>query len=68
MVEHGFINLPWQLRGKKEQRWMFTATEQCLLLETYEEFKHMISKKGNIAAINKTREKGWQEIADHLNA
>ena len=47
---------------------MFTATEQQLLLESYEEFKHMITKKGNTAAINKTREKGWQEIADRLNA
>ncbi|XP_077091370.1 uncharacterized protein LOC143742400 [Siphateles boraxobius] len=52
----------------KERAAMFTATEQQLLLESYEEFKHMITKKGNTAAINKTRENGWQEIADRLNA
>lgn len=39
-----------------------------MLLETYEEFKHIITKKGNTTAINKAREKGWQEIADCLNA
>ncbi|XP_026132740.1 uncharacterized protein LOC113111830 isoform X2 [Carassius auratus] len=52
----------------KDRAAMFTATEQRLLLETYEEFKDVITKKGNTAAINKAREKGWQEIADRLNA
>ncbi|XP_026077714.1 uncharacterized protein LOC113055541 isoform X2 [Carassius auratus] len=52
----------------KDRAAMFTATEQRLLLESYEEFKDVITKKGNTAAINKAREKGWQEIADRLNA
>lgn len=52
----------------KERAAMFTASEQRLILETYEEFRHVITKKGNTAAINKIREKGWQEIADRLNA
>ncbi|XP_053369699.1 uncharacterized protein LOC128543329 isoform X4 [Clarias gariepinus] len=52
----------------KDRAAMFTATEQRLLLETYEEFKDVITKKGNTAAINKAREKGWQKIADRLNA
>jgi len=52
----------------KERAATFTSTEQRLLLETYEEFKDVITKKGNTAAINKAREKGWQEIADRLNA
>ncbi|KAI2643854.1 Periplasmic nitrate reductase [Labeo rohita] len=40
---------------------MFTATEQRLLLETYEEFKDVITKKGNTAAINKAREKATKK-------
>ncbi len=47
---------------------MFSATEQRLLLESYEEVKDLITKKGNTAAVNKIREKGWQIIADRLNA
>ncbi len=46
-----YCGLPWQRTVKKE------ATEQRLLLETYEEFKDVITKKGNTAAINKAREK-----------
>ncbi len=69
-VEHGSIDLLWATMATKgkERAAMFTATEQRFLLETYEEFKDVITKKGNRAAINKAREKGWQEIADRLNA
>lgn len=40
----------------KERATMFTATEQRLLLEMNEEVKHLITKKGNTAAVNKTRD------------
>ena len=46
----------------------FTATEQQLLMEFYEEVKHIIRKKGNTSTIVKEREKAWQTIADRLNA
>lgn len=56
---------PWQTAKGKEKAMMFTATERCLLLEKYEELKHLITTRGNRAAINKTREK---ETAGRLNA
>lgn len=41
----------------------------AMLTETYNgEFKDVITKKVNTAAIKKAREKVWQEIADRLNA
>ncbi len=46
----------------------FTATEQQLLMEHYEEVKNIIRKKGNTATIIKEREKAGQTIADRLNA
>ena len=35
----------------------FSAAEQTLLMELYEEYKGVITKKGNTAAINRAREK-----------
>ncbi|KAM9500933.1 uncharacterized protein Hap1MRO34_006915 isoform 1-T1 [Clarias gariepinus] len=46
----------------------FSPNEQQLLMETYEEVKHIICKKGNTAAVIKQRENAWQTIADRLNA
>ncbi|KAI7796082.1 hypothetical protein IRJ41_013654 [Triplophysa rosa] len=46
----------------------FTAAEQQLLMEFYEEVKDTIRKKVNTNAIIKEREKAWQTIADRLNA
>ncbi|KAM8829050.1 uncharacterized protein AB9W97_004681 isoform 2-T2 [Spinachia spinachia] len=46
----------------------FSPAEQQLIMETYEEVKHLICKKGNTAAVIKQREKAWQTIADRLNA
>ncbi len=43
----------------------FSPNEQQLLMETYEEVKHIICKKGNTAAVI---ENAWQTIADRLNA
>ncbi len=45
----------------------FSPNEQQLLMETYEEVKHIICKKGNTAAVIKQRENAWQTIADRLN-
>ncbi|XP_039636172.1 uncharacterized protein LOC120545684 isoform X4 [Perca fluviatilis] len=47
---------------------MFSAAEQTLLMEVYEDYSHIIRKKGNTAAINKARDVAWQNIADRLNA
>lgn len=46
----------------------FSASEQEVLLEAYEEFKPIITKKGNTQKIIKLREQGWQAVADRLNA
>lgn len=40
----------------KERATMFTGTEQHLLFETNEKVKYLITKKGNTAAVNKTRD------------
>lgn len=52
----------------KERAEMFSAAEQTLLMEVYEDYSHIIRKKGNTAAINKARDVAWQNIADRLNA
>jgi len=63
-VSHRFIDTSMdKLRAP-----YFTANEQHLLMETFEELKHIILKKGNTAAIIKERERAWQTIADRLNA
>jgi len=46
----------------------FTATEQQLLMEFYEEVNDTIRIKSNTNAIIKEREKAWQTIADRFNA
>ncbi|XP_026089473.1 uncharacterized protein LOC113063363 isoform X4 [Carassius auratus] len=62
-----YCGLPWQQKEKIEQRCSRQRNSVCY-------WKHMKNlkmsspKKGNTAAINKAREKGWQEIADRLNA
>lgn len=46
----------------------FSAAEQTLLMEPYQEYKGVITKKSSTAAINKAKEMAWQKIADRLNA
>lgn len=46
----------------------FTAAEQTLLMELYDDYREIITKKGNTAPINKAREAAWKTIADRLNA
>ena len=46
----------------------FSRDEQAMLLELYEQVKHIIHKKGNTSAAKKEREKAWQLIMDRLNA
>ncbi|XP_029920954.1 uncharacterized protein LOC115368750 isoform X3 [Myripristis murdjan] len=52
---------------RKERAAVFTQTEQQILVELYDEYKDIITKKGNTAAINKAREAAWAKIADRLN-
>ncbi len=52
----------------KEGAEAFSSAEQTLLMEIYENYREIITRKGNTAAINKAREVAWQNIADRLNA
>lgn len=52
---------------RKERAAVFTQTEQQILVELYDEYKDIITKRGNTAAINKAREVAWAKIADRLN-
>ena len=57
------------LEKEKKTRAVFTsAAEQTLLMKVYEEYKGVITKKGNTAAINKVREMALHKISDRLNA
>jgi hypothetical protein len=39
---------------------IFSSGEQKLLVEVYEEYKHIVTQKGNNLTINKNREAAWQ--------
>lgn len=45
----------------------FSPAEQLLIIETYEEMKHMITKNGNTAGVIEQRKRGCQIVADRLN-
>jgi len=45
----------------------FSSAEQSLLMELYDDYRDIITEKGNTTAINKAREMAWQKIADRLN-
>ena len=47
---------------------IFSSGKQKLLVEVYEEHKHIITQKGNTVTINKYREAIWQKNAHLLNA
>ena len=55
-------------KESKTRAVIFSAAEQRMLMELYEDFKSVITRKGNTAEINKVRETAWQTIADILNA
>ena len=46
----------------------FTEEEQQLIVQAFEEVKHVINRKGNTKAINNSRVKAWQSIANRVNA
>uniref|UniRef100_A0A1A8C9U6 Myb-like domain-containing protein n=1 Tax=Nothobranchius kadleci TaxID=1051664 RepID=A0A1A8C9U6_NOTKA len=46
----------------------FTPLEQEVLLQTYEEYGHVFSKKSNTAAASKERKAAWEKIAARVNA
>ena len=53
--------------SEKARARFFSSGEQKLLVEVYEEYKHIITQKGNTVSINKNRDAAWQIIADRLN-
>ncbi|XP_074538431.1 uncharacterized protein LOC141799884 [Halichoeres trimaculatus] len=57
-----------RLKMEQGRASFFTRDEQAMLLQLYEEVKHIIHKKGNTSVIKKEREKAWQLITDRLNA
>ncbi|XP_063058109.1 uncharacterized protein LOC134451502 [Engraulis encrasicolus] len=46
----------------------FSAAEQRILLKVYQDYRAVITQKGNTLAITRARDMAWQEIADRLNA
>ncbi|KAI9523789.1 hypothetical protein NQZ68_024311 [Dissostichus eleginoides] len=46
----------------------FTAEEQTVIMSRFEDLKHIIKAKSNTVAAAKSRQSGWQQIADSVNA
>ena len=46
----------------------FIQGEQCIIMNSYEEFKVQITAKGNTVAHNMARVACWQKIADRVNS
>ena len=46
--------------SEKDSSGIFSSGEQKLLVEVYEEYKHIATQKGNKLTINKNREAAWQ--------
>ena len=57
-----------QSKMAKKHAVSFTAGEQQLIMEFYEDYKTIITKKGNITIINKARDAAWESIAERINA
>ncbi|KAJ8412625.1 hypothetical protein AAFF_G00115760 [Aldrovandia affinis] len=51
----------------KERAVSFTVGEQQLIMEYYEDYKTIITKKGNTTIINKARDAAWESIAERIN-
>ena len=52
----------------KERAQYFTAADQELLIEGYQEFQSLIKTQGNTAKAAKARREGWQKVADKLHS
>ncbi|MEQ2250679.1 hypothetical protein ILYODFUR_003406 [Ilyodon furcidens] len=52
----------------KKRSSYFTALEQRVLLQAYEDHAHIFRKKSNKAAAAKAREAAWKDIAARVNA
>ena len=67
MLAHEICNQPrmstHESNVRKGQSGILSSGEQKLLVEVYEEYKHIITQKGNTVTINK-----YKEIAGLLNA
>ncbi|XP_034023113.1 uncharacterized protein LOC117507375 [Thalassophryne amazonica] len=46
----------------------FTQKELNIILESFEQYRDIITTKGNTAAANKAREECWKKIADRVNS
>ena len=46
----------------------FSQEEQVVIMQSYEEFKKIITAKSNTSGANKAREECWQKIADRVNS
>ena len=52
----------------KERASFFSAGEQEMIMNAYEEYKTIIMAKSNTATAARARQEAWQNIADKLNA
>ncbi|XP_057196972.1 GT1 domain-containing protein isoform X1 [Triplophysa rosa] len=52
----------------KQRAAYFTPAELQIIIEGYEEVKHLLKTKGNTVAASKVRQDGWRKIAAKLNA
>ncbi|KAL3971413.1 D-glutamate cyclase [Sarotherodon galilaeus] len=52
----------------KERAQYFSAAEQELLIEGFQEFQSLLKTQGNTAKAAKARREGWQKVADKLNS
>ncbi|KAJ7996276.1 hypothetical protein DPEC_G00235410 [Dallia pectoralis] len=51
-----------------ERAAFFSVAEQQVILQRFEELKHIFRHKNNTAAAGKARQEAWQKIADSVNA
>ena len=52
----------------KERASFFTAVEQEMIMNAYEEYKTIIMAKSNTTPAARARQEAWQNIANKLNA
>ncbi|CAB1333102.1 unnamed protein product [Coregonus sp. 'balchen'] len=53
---------------KGDRAAFFTAAEQQVILQRFEDLKHIFNHKNNTTAAGKARQAAWQKIADSVNA
>ncbi|XP_023843950.1 uncharacterized protein si:ch211-107p11.3 isoform X1 [Salvelinus sp. IW2-2015] len=53
---------------KGDRAAFFSAAEQQVILQRFEDLKHIFNHKNNTTAAGKARQAAWQKIADSVNA